>query len=486
MTATPSESSPRNGGGATEDNGQQNGSWRRDFRLLLSGSALSQLGTLGAAAANPLLALALTDSPIVAGWVAAASTLPGLFLHVPVGLLVDRYDRRRIMLVSQVMRVVNSVLLVIGLVSVAEPWPLLVVAAVIDGTCAVFFRIAELAAVRFVVPDGEAESAMGKSEARHHLALVLGRPVGGVLFAAGRAFPYILDALTSLVSVVSLLLLKTKLLQSTTAPEEAPKMSKRGMLISAREGFLRIYQDRFLFISLLVCAIANIGFQIVILLLVVEAERQRLSGSVIGAMLATSGVSGFFGALTAPAVVRRLKPVATVKYCVIFWLPFLLIVASTQNPLIGMSAWGVCSFMGAYINVALAVHQSRVIPTEVLGRVEGVSQFLTTGAVTIGAFAGGYVITAFGTRLTAALVAAAFAGIVAAVLVLVRDPARVPARDAARSAERNTERRPEVPSPPDRVTSAAAESGGKAPIGGGPVPLGGTHGLPVEMPAVRP
>ncbi|XRQ11316.1 MFS transporter [Actinomadura welshii] len=423
VTAAPSESDPQPGDGAVDSEDEQD-AWRRPFRLLLSGSVLSQLGTLGAAAANPLLALALTGSPIVAGWVAAASTLPGLFLHLPAGLLVDRSDRWLIMLVSQVIRVVNSIALVVCLCVVAAPWPILVVAAVIDGSCAVFFRIAELATVRFVVPDGKAENAMGKSEARHHVALVLGRPVGGALFALGRTFPYILDALTSLISAVSLLFLRNRLRLLESQRKKSLEMSEVGESGSLAEGFKWIFRDRFLSSSLSVCAIANIGFQIIILLLVVEAERKGLSGSVIGMMLATSGVSGFLGAITAPAMVRFLAPAATVKYCVALWVPLLLIVAIYSDPLVGMCAWGACSFMGAYINVALAVHQGRVIPRRVLGRVEGVSQFMTTGAVTIGAFAGGYVIATLGTRVTAALVAAAFAAIGIAVLVLVRNPGR--------------------------------------------------------------
>lgn len=420
MTATSPESVPQDGGGGAGDKGRDDDVWRRDFRLLLGGSALSQLGTLGAAAANPLLALALTGSPIVAGWVAAATTLPGLFLHLPVGLIVDRYDRWRIMLFSQVIRVLNSVVLVIGLCLIDQPWHLLVAAAVVDGSCAVFFRIAELAAVRYVVPDGEAEQAMGKSEARHHVAVVLGRPVGGLLFSVGRAFPYVLDAVTSLVSVVSLLLLKTRPLQSSKSTKKPWKVSIGKAIPYFKEGFRWLCHDKVIFVSLCACALANIGFQVVILLLVVEAERRQLPGSVIGAMLATSGVAGFFGALTAPRVVKVLTPAVTVKYCIFSWLPLLFIVALVGNPLIGMIAWGVCSFTGAYVNVAIAMRQSTVIPCGVLGRVEGVSQFLTTGAVTLGAGGGGYVIAVLGTRLTAFLVALAFLAIVIGVFVLIR------------------------------------------------------------------
>ncbi|MEO3822247.1 MFS transporter [Actinomadura sp. B10D3] len=396
--------------------------WLRNYRLLLSGSVLSQLGTLGAAAANPLLALALTGSPIVAGWVAAANTLPGLVLHLPAGLLADRYDRRWIMAISQGVRLINSAILICCLIFLPAPWAIFVVAAVIDGSCAVFFRIAELAAVRHVVPDGEAENRMGKSEARHHLALVLGRPVGGLLFACGRQLPYLLDALTTCISLISIAFLKGDLKSDPTLGD-ASRTSKGKALSSLREGLNHIFRDRLLFVSFGACAVANAGFQIVILLLVVEAERQDFTGTIIGAMLATSGLSGFLGAISAPMVVRRFRPVVTIKCCVLLWFPFILVVAIADDPRVGLGAWGACSFMGAYINVALAMHQSKVIPKGVLGRVEGITQFLTTGAVALGASVGGYVISCFGSRTTAVLVAGAFLAITVVVFLLAHPPA---------------------------------------------------------------
>ncbi|MEU8343843.1 MFS transporter [Spirillospora sp. NPDC048832] len=427
MTAAAPGTASQDGGGEADANGGNDDYWRRDFRLLLSGSVLSQLGTLGAAAANPLLALALTGSPIVAGWVAAASTIPGLLLHLPVGLIVDRSDRWRIMLVSQLIRVVNSIVLVGCLCAFTAPWPMLVLAAVVDGSCAVFFRMAELATVRYVVPDGKAENAMGTSEARHHLAIVLGRPVGGVMFTLGRAAPYILDGLTSLLSVFSLIALRSRLKSIGAPRQKLPKLSEisaRRVLKSFKEGFRWIYRDKFLSVSLGACAVANVGFQVVILLLVVEAERREFSGSIIGTMLATSGAAGLLGAVTAPATVRFLTPGPTVKWGVALWLPLLLIVAGVDDPLVGLCAWGACSFTGAHINVALAVYQGRVIPRRVLGRVEGVHRFITTGAVTFGALSGGYVITALGTRPAAAAVTIAFGVIALAAFVLIRTPDR--------------------------------------------------------------
>jgi predicted MFS family arabinose efflux permease len=174
------------------------------------------------------------------------------------------------------------------------------------------------------------------------------------------------------------------------------------------KGFRWIAGDGFLALSLIACSIANMGFQVVILLLVVEAERQNINGSFIGGLLAISGLAGFAGAVTAPRVVRRWHPRRTIKWCVVSWFPFLVVVAASGNPFIGLPAWGLCSFAGAYINVALAVYQSKNVPEDMLGRVEGVVQFLTTGAVALGASAGGYLIDTFGTRSTARLVVALF------------------------------------------------------------------------------
>jgi predicted MFS family arabinose efflux permease len=447
------------GEGAAADSDPPRPVWVRNYRLLLSGSVLSQLGTLGAAAANPLLALALTRSPIVAGWVAAANTLPGLVLHLPVGLLVDRYDRRLIMAISQGLRLVNSVILICCLIFLPAPWAIFVVAAAVDGSCAVFFRIAELAAVRHVVPDGEAESKMGKSEARHHVALVLGRPVGGLLFTCGRHFPYILDAVTTCISLISIACLKGDLKSDPTLGG-ASQASSGKVLPSLREGLGHIFRDRLLLVAFGACAVANAGFQIVILLLVVEAERQQFTGTVIGVMLATSGVSGFLGAITAPAVVRWLRPVMTIKFCVLLWFPLIVLVAAADDPRIGLGAWGACSFMGAYINVALAVHQSKVIPKGVLGRVEGITQFLTTGAVALGASAGGYVISCFGTRTTAVLVAGAFLAITIVVFLLAHPPGRVRiAETSARSDAVTGARTDAVTGERVHVGSAASASG---------------------------
>ncbi|MEU4563319.1 MFS transporter [Actinoplanes sp. NPDC023936] len=77
--------------------------WRnRDFTLLWGGQVVSGLGAQISATATPLLVLTTTGSPADAGLVGAAGTLPHLLANLPAGPLVDRWDRWRILLASEI------------------------------------------------------------------------------------------------------------------------------------------------------------------------------------------------------------------------------------------------------------------------------------------------------------------------------------------------------------------------------------------------
>src|SRR5918912_3723592 len=89
----------------------------RDFMLLWSGQAASELGTRAAWLAYPLLVLALTDSPAKAGIVTFVNRFPFFLFSLPAGALVDRWNRRRIMLLCDAGRAlgVGSIALTLAL-----------------------------------------------------------------------------------------------------------------------------------------------------------------------------------------------------------------------------------------------------------------------------------------------------------------------------------------------------------------------------------
>jgi hypothetical protein len=85
------------------------------FRTMIFGSSISMLGTRISTLAFPMLVLGIKNSPLMAGLVAFGAIVPGVLLYMPAGVIVDRQDPRRVMLVSEISRGAVAILVVIAL-----------------------------------------------------------------------------------------------------------------------------------------------------------------------------------------------------------------------------------------------------------------------------------------------------------------------------------------------------------------------------------
>lgn len=388
---------------------------------------------MSVAAAGPLLALAVTGSPVVAGCVTAASVLPGLLLHVPAGLLVDRFDRRTVMWVSQAVRIAFAVVTCLSL-WLCDSVTILFVAALIDGSCTVFYEVAEIAAVPDLVPKASLNAAIGSNEAKLNASMLLGRPLGGALLGVNSVMPWIVTACTSLFPMVALFFTRV------TGPEkgrsghrdhaaDAPAAEggagpaarvaggRPPADLSLRGALSRLAHDFFSCAVLAVCVLANFLFQVIVLLQIFLADREGMPTYLVGLMLSCSGLGGFVGAVVSPWLLGRRPPSASVLPCVLLWVPMVWAATLPADPMIGLAMWGLCSVVGAHINVALRAHQVKIFPNGQLGRIIGVTRFLSVGSVALGAFSGGWIIRFLGVSGTGVLVSAMFTG-VAVVLVM--------------------------------------------------------------------
>src|SRR5207245_4246669 len=154
----------------------------RDFQLLWAGQAVSVLGSRVSQIAYPLLVLVMTGSPGIAGLVGFIGTLPYILFQLPAGAVMDRVNRRRLMIACDIVRLValGSIPLAawLGRLSIAQ----VTIAAFTEGTMFVFFRLGEVAAIRIVVPPEQHPAALSQNEARLRAATLLGNPIGGLLF----------------------------------------------------------------------------------------------------------------------------------------------------------------------------------------------------------------------------------------------------------------------------------------------------------------
>ncbi|NUR90521.1 MAG: MFS transporter, partial [Nonomuraea sp.] len=216
------------------------------FQLLWVGSAVSELGSELTRLAMPLLVLALTGSPGLAGVVAGARTVALLVMQMPAGVWVDRWDRRRTLVAAQGFQAVGSALLTALIVTGQVRLWQFVTLAVLDGLCAAFIGPVQHAAVRGVVPSGQLHSAYAQEEARTHAAGLLGPPLGGLLYGLGRALPFVVDTITFLAATIFYVFAKVprRPADEPPTPVREDGTDRRGMRREAAEAAAWLWRRR--------------------------------------------------------------------------------------------------------------------------------------------------------------------------------------------------------------------------------------------------
>jgi predicted MFS family arabinose efflux permease len=370
----------------------------RDFMLLWTGAGISILGSRISAIAYSLLVLWATGSPGLTSLVTFAALLPFLVTQLPAGALVDRLDRRRVMIGCDVGRIVT-----IGVVAVTvilgHVWvPLLMVVAFVEASLTVMYVIAERAAVYTVVHDEQIGAAIGANEARGQAAGLIGQPIGTFLFAVTRWMPFGATAVAHLISLTTLLFIK-KDLQGARDNE-----SRSSLAADVAEGFRFVWGQKYLRRALGLVAANNILFQIIGIGLLVMVQRNDGSPTTIGFILAASGIGGMLGALTSNFYMRRIGIRRIFMFVNAAWAALMTAIAFTENP-VALGAIFCALLYGAGVgNVAGIVYTMKVAPEDMQGRVGSIATLLASGANALGALAAGAILEALSIKTTMLMV----------------------------------------------------------------------------------
>jgi len=375
----------------------------RDFVLLQSGQLLSTLGNQASYVAYPLLVLALTGSPAKAGLVGFAGILPYPLFVLPAGLLADRWDRRRIMIVSDVCRALALGILAVAVAADEASFALIVAVAFVDGTMFAFFNIAEIGALRAVVPKRQLPDAAAAEQARLSTVILLGPPLGGFLFGIGRALPFLVDAISYLGSLVSVVAIRARFQEEIARPES----NLRGQLT---EGFAWLWRQPFLRTCAVLFAFTNFGGNALYLFVVVAGQEQGLSSTQIGLLIAIYGGFTLIGSLIAPRLQRLLSMRAVVLLT--FWLG-LGIGIYVLEPNVWLLLLGAAplALVNPTLNAVVIGYRVAVVPDRLQGRVNSVARLLAQIGAPLGPLAAGVLLGIFSTRATDLIITAWFAAI---------------------------------------------------------------------------
>ncbi|HEU4783588.1 MAG TPA: MFS transporter [Ktedonobacterales bacterium] len=374
--------------------------WRsRNYLTLWGGKLVSATGSQMTQIAFPLLVLALTQSAAIAGLAGALRMLPYLLISLPAGALVDRLDRRRVMMLCDSGRAIAlgsiPLALLLGHLSVLH----ICLVAVIEGTLFVFFDLAEIA----VLPDIVTQEEMPAAAAQYlsltdGVTTLLGPALGGALFALGRMIPFLLDAVTYSVSVLALW--RIHLPKQHIGDELSQSLNWRILCDDIVAGVAWLWRHRTLRALTTLLAAGNCLVAGEALLVIVLAERMRATAPEVGLILGLGGSGTVFGSLLAERVARRL----TFAQAFIGgnWLAALiwLLYAVAPTPLalgVVMAALGA---VYAVLNVAQFSYRMSLIPGALQGRISSIIRLLVYGSTPLGLAVAGFFIEHVGASTT--------------------------------------------------------------------------------------
>jgi MFS family permease len=387
--------------------------WRnRDFLLLWSGQTVSTTGTEIALLAYPLLVLTLTHSPALAGFVGALRSLPYAFLCLPVGALVDRWDRKRVMVLCDTgcALAVASIPLALALhrLTLAQIYAV----ALIEGILYVFFNLANTACLPRIVSQEQLPIAVSRNYAAFSLAILLGPLLGGALYSVGQGLPFLIDALSFAVSVVTISFMQTAFQGDRSA-------ARRSLRADIGEGLAWLWHRPFIrymtFFMTTLLLLAN-GLP---LILIVLAQRAHATSGAIGILLAVGGVGAIIGSLLAPRIQRRFGfPRA---FLAVFWL-FVLSwpLMAFGLPLLALALVGaVVLLFWTVFDMLQFGYRLALIPDALQGRVNSVYRLGAYGGQTLGFALAGVLLQGLGPEAT---VLALAAGLVALAIITTAVP----------------------------------------------------------------
>ncbi|MDQ6662309.1 MAG: MFS transporter [Chloroflexota bacterium] len=343
--------------------------------------------------AFPLLVLALSGSPAQAGFVGALRLLPFLLLSLPAGALVDRWNRKRVMILCDLGRVLIfasiPLAFIIGHLTVIH----LYFAALLEGTFFTFFNLAETASLSNVVATEQLAAAAAQNEATYNFTSLVSPLLGGLLYALSRTLPFLADAISYTFSIGSLFFIHTSF-------QSARHTTPLRLRTEIREGLLWLWHQPLIrYLSLLTGGI-NLVFPSSELLVIVLAQRQHTSAAWIGVIFAIGGIGSIIGALLSALVQKKVQFGATIiGVCWLMVAVWPLYIIARNSISLALVFTGM-ALLGPIYNVSQFSYRTAQTPDELQGRVNSVFRLVAFSLPPMGLALTGILLQQFAFMLT--------------------------------------------------------------------------------------
>ncbi|MEU6999666.1 MFS transporter [Nonomuraea sp. NPDC046570] len=355
-----------------------------DFSKLWTASAVSNVGDGITMVAGPLLVASLTSEPALVAGAAFTQQLPWLIIALISGVYVDRLDRRRLVVVVNVLRGLALAVLAVAVATSTASVPLIYLVFFLLGAGETVADTAFSAMVPATVAPGQLTSANSRMVATSILGnQILAKPLGGWLFAVGAALPFAADALTFLVAAAL-----------TSAVRITPAKPPAGG--SVREdvaaGIRWLWRHRLLRTLAVSMGVANVAFCAAFAIFALYA-RQRLGLTEVGygMLLTTFGVGGLAGSFLAPRLGKRFGARALLRGGLIVEIITHAVLAATTEPLVAAAILIVFGVHSVNWGIIVATQFQTAVPDELRGRVGSVYALTQVSGAAAGSLLGGLI-----------------------------------------------------------------------------------------------
>jgi len=266
----------------------------RDFMLLWVGQATSMLGDQFHSIAASWLVLKMTGDPMALGMVMAISGIPRALFTVIGGAITDRISPRKLMLITDFVRLFLSTLLAVQIFTgTLQVWMVYVYAAV-TGIMGGLFGPASMSIVPHIVPEEDLQAGNSLTQGSSALIGFIGPAIAGAMIAAfaneatGMGIAIAVDALTFVISVITLWMMRSGEIVKTATEKEAAG----SIFTSVKEGFRFMVKDPVLRMMFIMIAFANLCFTGPLLVGIPFLADTRFAGGAAAYGIIISGYAG--------------------------------------------------------------------------------------------------------------------------------------------------------------------------------------------------
>ena len=362
------------------------------FNRLFSASAISNLADGLLAVAAPLLAITLTKNPVLISMLSALVMLPWLLFAIPIGLIVDRVDKRLLITFTNSLRFVIAGLLALAIATdfVTIYW--LFVAAFLIGISEVASDTASQSLIPVILEKKHFERANSRLNiAETVIQNFIGGPLSGFLYATAVVLPFVLNSAGFLIAAIFVFLIPAHLITESRDETKEPA-EKKSFIGDIKFGLKYLWNDPDL--RGLVTITTSLGFFYSLsmsTMILFITEVLGLQAKFFGVLMAGAGSGAIIGALLAPRISKKFGRGKVLALAIFMSSVTVLFQAFSPNYWV----FGVVGFVSSFFitnwNILLMSCYQVLIPKELYGRIHGARRTFVWGMMPLGAFLGGVI-----------------------------------------------------------------------------------------------